>query len=123
MSNDELLKRINYMSQVVFPAISERHKMYADLQKGKTDKKNVQVNFKKGTYVMQKVLNRNNAFAPSYVGPFQVVRQNSGGAYILRDEEGILMSRNYVASELKAISQDEVVPKSELFEVEAHYPR
>jgi hypothetical protein len=75
--------------------------------------------FKPGTYVIQKVLNRNNAFASSYIGPFQVVRQNAGGAYILRDEEGILMSRNYVASELKAISQDEVVPKSELFEVEA----
>jgi hypothetical protein len=31
MSNDELLKRIDYMSQIVFPAIAERHKMYTDL--------------------------------------------------------------------------------------------
>jgi hypothetical protein len=119
MTNDELLKRIDYMSQLVFPAIAEQHKRYTDKLNGKIDAKNVQVNFKPGTYVMHKILHKTNAFAPSYVGPYQVIRQNDGGAYILRDEEGMLMSRNYVASELKAINQEEIIPKSELFEVEA----
>ncbi|CEP17075.1 hypothetical protein [Parasitella parasitica] len=119
MSNDEMLKRIDYMGQLVFPAISERHQAYTDKLNGKINEKHVQVNFKPGTYVMHKILNKTNAFAPSYVGPYQVIRQNDGGAYILRDEEGMLLSRNYVASELKAINQEEVIPKSELFEVEA----
>ena len=119
MSNEELLKRIDYMGQLVFPAISEQHQRYTDKLNGKIDQKNVQVNFKPGTYVMHKILHKTNAFAPSYVGPYQVIRQNAGGAYILRDEEGMLMSRNYVASELKAINQEEIVPKSELFEVES----
>ena len=119
MSNEELLKRIDYMGQLVFPAIAEQHQRYTDKLHGKIDQKNVQVNFKAGTYVMHKILHKTNAFAPSYVGPYQVIRQNDGGAYILRDEEGMLMSRNYIASELKAINQEEIVPKSELFEVEA----
>ena len=119
MSNEELLKRIDYMGQLVFPAIAEQHQRYTDKLNGKIDQKNIQVNFKAGTYVMHKILHKTNAFAPSYVGPYQVIRQNDGGAYILRDEEGMLMSRNYVASELKAINQEEIIPKSELFEVEA----
>lgn len=119
MSNEELLKRIDYMGQLVFPAIAEQHQRYTDKLNGKIDQKNVQVNFKAGTYVMHKILHKTNAFAPSYVGPYQVIRQNDGGAYILRDEEGMLLSRNYVASELKAINQEEIIPKSELFEVEA----
>lgn len=119
MTNEEMLKRIDYMSQLVFPAIAEQHQRYTDRLNGKIDENNVQVNFKPGTYVMHKILNKTNAFAPSYVGPYQVIRQNAGGAYILRDEEGTLMSRNYVATELKAINQEEIIPKSELFEVEA----
>ncbi|CEP12683.1 hypothetical protein [Parasitella parasitica] len=115
MTNDELLKRIDYMSQLVFPAIAEQHKRYTDKLNGKIDQKNVQVNFKPGTYVMHKIMHKTNAFAPSYVGPYQVIRQNDGGAYILRDEEGMLMSRNYVSSELKAINQEGIIPKTSDF--------
>jgi hypothetical protein len=119
LTHDEMLKRIDYMSQIVFPAIAERQKMVNDLRKGKVDKKNIQVNFKKGSYVMARVRDRQNALSPAYDGPYQVVRQNEGNAYILRDEEGMLISRNFIAEELKSISQDSVVPRSELYEIEA----
>jgi PAS domain-containing protein len=119
LTHDEMLKRIDYMSQIVFPAIAERQQMVNDLRKGKVDKKNIQVNFTKGSYVMARVRDRHNALSPVYDGPYQVVRRNEGNAYILRDEEGMLISRNFTAEELKGISQDSVVPRSELYEIEA----
>ncbi|KAG1457145.1 hypothetical protein G6F57_014950 [Rhizopus arrhizus] len=89
MPHDELLKRIDYMSQVVFPAIQDKTDIYTDRQKEKADR------------------------------PYRVVRQTQGGSYILRDIDETLMSRNYSPEELKLISQDEIIPKDELYEIEA----
>ncbi|KAG1262562.1 hypothetical protein G6F66_014294 [Rhizopus arrhizus] len=60
-----------------------------------------------------------NSLSPVYKGPYRIVRQVQGGAYILRDVDETLMSRNYSPEELKIISQDEVIPKDELYEIEA----
>jgi hypothetical protein len=39
MSNDELLQRIEYMSNIVFPAIKERTDVYNRMMKDQFDKK------------------------------------------------------------------------------------
>lgn len=119
MTEDELLKRIDYMSQIVFPAIAEKRQMVNDLRQGKVDEKNIQVHYPNGSIVMARVKNRYNALSPVYEGPYKVVRRNNGNAYILRDEEGMIITRNFVAEELKAVSRDSVIPKSELYEIEA----
>ena len=40
-------------------------------------------------------------FAPHYEGPYTVVRKNTGGAYILKDGTGTLLTRRYAPSQLK----------------------
>ncbi|EIE90539.1 hypothetical protein RO3G_15250 [Rhizopus delemar RA 99-880] len=119
MPHDELLKRIDYMSQVVFPAIQDRTDLYTKRQKEKADSKNRQSTFPEGSYVMVRDREQYNSLSPVYKGPYRVVRQVQGGAYILRDVDETLMSRNYSPEELKLISQDEIIPKDELYEIEA----
>ncbi|EIE80560.1 hypothetical protein RO3G_05265 [Rhizopus delemar RA 99-880] len=119
LPHDELLKRIDYMSQVVFPAIQDRTDLYTKRQKEKADSKNRQSIFPEGSYVMVRDREQYNSLSPVYKGPYRVVRQVQGGAYILRDVDETLMSRNYSPEELKLISQDEIIPKDELYEIEA----
>ncbi|KAG1454334.1 hypothetical protein G6F57_015530 [Rhizopus arrhizus] len=115
MSQDELLKRIDYMSQIVFPVIAERTKQHLDQLTENIDKKRVQADFPEGSHVMVKVHNRHNSLSPAYEGPYIIECKTSGGSYVLRDEHvDMILSRNYTPEELKSISQDEVVPKDEL---------
>ncbi|KAG0804152.1 hypothetical protein G6F16_013465 [Rhizopus arrhizus] len=97
-----------YMSQVVFPAIQDRTDLYTKRQKEKADSKNRQSTFPEGSYVMVRDREQYNSLSPVYKGPYRIVRQVQGGAYILRDVDETLMSRNYSPEELKIISQDEV---------------
>jgi hypothetical protein len=119
MPHDELLKRIDYMSQVVFPAIQDKTDIYTDRQKEKADSKNRQLSFPEGSYVMVRDREQTNSLSPAFKGPYRVVRQTQGGSYILRDIDETLMSRNYSPEELKLISQDEIIPRNELYEIEA----
>ncbi|KAF7720399.1 hypothetical protein EC973_009409, partial [Apophysomyces ossiformis] len=52
-------------------------------------------------------------------GPYTVLRRTQGGSYVLQDETGTLMARDYTPSELKLISHDDIVPADELYEVQA----
>ena len=45
---------------------------------------------------------------PRYEGPFKVLRCNKGGAYILEDNTGALLPRNFAPSALKLISHDAI---------------
>jgi len=119
MSHEDLMDRIDYMSSIVFPAISERTKAYINLQKGIADKKHILIDFPEGSHVMLRVRDRYNNLSPAYQGPYTVVRKTEGGTYILNDEEGILMSRAYTPEELKLISQDQLVSVDELYTVES----
>lgn len=120
MSNEELLKRIDYMSQIVFPAISDRHKLVDEAKHTAADKKNKQASFKEGDYVMAKVIDRDNAFSPAYEGPFLIERVTNGGTYLLRENSTqMLVGRHYVPSELKEIIKDDIAIEDTLYEVEA----
>ena len=81
MSQDELLKRIDYMSQIVFPVIAERTKQHLDQLTENIDKKRVQADFPEGSHVMVKVHNRHNSLSPAYEGPYIIERKTAGGTY------------------------------------------
>ncbi|CDH61576.1 hypothetical protein RO3G_15136 [Lichtheimia corymbifera JMRC:FSU:9682] len=87
--------------------------------KNKFDKTHRLIDFPEQSHVMVKVQSRGSKLAPAYEGPYTVLRKTQGGTYTLQDETGALMPRDYVPSELKLISQDEVVPVDELYELEA----
>lgn len=108
------------MSQIVFPAISDRHRAVDKAKHTAANKRNKQAKFKEGEYVMAKVLDRENALSPAYEGPFLIERVTDGGTYLLREESTqMLIGRHYVPSELKAIMKEAIVVKDTLYEVEA----
>jgi transposase InsO family protein len=118
MSIEELEKQIEYMEDIVFPAIHERAKRINEEYQKKFNKKNILVDIPKGTYVMVRLQHRPNKLAPLYEGPYTVVRKNKGNSYELKDELGELLHRSYVPSELKIVTIDESAIEDELYEVE-----
>lgn len=118
MSREDLLKRIEHMSEVVFPAIEERTEAVTKKQKSRFDESHKLIEFPSDSYVMKRVLQKKNKLHPEYEGPFTVVRKTKGGSYILKDETGDLLSNDIPPSQLKLISQDEIVETEQAFEVE-----
>lgn len=59
-------------------------------------------------------MQRRNKLSPAYEGPYTVVRETKGGSYVLMDEQGLLMPRDFPPSHLKLISQDEIVSLDEI---------
>ncbi|KAG2215257.1 hypothetical protein INT45_012707 [Circinella minor] len=119
LSMEELKKRIHKMETVVFPAINERVKAILDAQANKFNKKHMIVDFPEHSHVMVRVVQKGSKLENEYEGPYEVVRKNRGGSYILKDEMGNLKPTNYPPNHLKLISQDEVIPCDELYEVKS----
>lgn len=117
-SEKELVQRIKNMEEVVFPAIKERITAVINAQKKKFDKKHIQIDFPAGSQVMIKTPEKVGKLDPIYEGPYTVIRKNQGGAYVLKDEKDDVLTREYAPSQLKLISQDEVIPCDELYEVQ-----
>jgi hypothetical protein len=109
MSHEELMKRIDYMCDIVFPAIHDKTMAQLELEKARFDNSHTMADFPTGSHVMVRLQIKSGQLAPAYTGPYTVIRKNQGNSYILRDHTGELMPRNYTSSELKLISQDEVI--------------
>ncbi|CEP12320.1 hypothetical protein [Parasitella parasitica] len=122
MSYEQLIERIDVMSDVVFPAIMDKTNAYVDNMKDKFDKyKNIVKDFEKGAPVMVRFPTLKGSLTPSYMGPYTIVRKTKGGSYVLSDETGLLMDRDYTPSELKAISQDNILNEDDgnhIYEIE-----
>jgi hypothetical protein len=119
MSNDELIKRIEYMSDIVFPAIKERTEIYNKMMKNQFDKKHRLIDFPIGSFVVVKKKGIQKSLSAVYEGPYEVLRKTKHGNYTLRDEMGLVMSRDFTPSELKLVSQDQIVSKEEIYEFDA----
>ncbi|KAG2194264.1 hypothetical protein INT47_009674 [Mucor saturninus] len=120
LTEDELQERIKDMADVVFPAIAERAKAMTNAQKGKFDNKYRMIKFPANSQVMIKEL-QHGKLEPAYQGPYTVVREKQGGSYVLMDEQGLLMPREYPPSQLKLISQDKLVSLDEVQKIGKEY--
>jgi len=109
MSHDELLKRIDYMTDIVFPAIHAKTMEQIELEQAKFNNKHTLVDYPPDSHVMVRLPTKAGQLAPAYEGPYTVVRKNQGNSYVLRDHTGAMMPRNYTSIELKLISHDEVI--------------
>jgi hypothetical protein len=109
MSHEELMRRIDFMTDIVFPAIVQKTKAQIELEQAKFNDSHKLVDYTPGSHVMVRIPNKSGQLAPAYEGPYTVVRKNQGNAYILRDETGVLMPRAYTTTELKLISDEEVI--------------
>ena len=118
MSNDELLFRVKQMAEIVFPAISERTQNVIKKQKDVFDKSHKLIQYPPQSIVMIKNTKRAGKLEPSYEGPYTIVRVTQGGAYVLQDQQGELMPKNYPPSALKLISQDEPINPEDVYVVD-----
>ncbi|EIE81213.1 hypothetical protein RO3G_05918 [Rhizopus delemar RA 99-880] len=109
MSHEELMKRIDYMTDIVFPAITAKTKAQIELEQAKFNNSHRLVDYAPDSHVMVRIPTKSGQLAPAYEGPYTVVRKNQDNAYILRDETGVLMPRAYTTTELKLISNEEVI--------------
>ncbi|SAM04409.1 hypothetical protein [Absidia glauca] len=92
---EELTERLEYMADVVFPAIKERTQTVIDAQKEAFDKSHKLVDFPIGSFVVARLPTRKNKLAPIYDGPYEVMQKTTNGNYLLKDMTGALTSRNY----------------------------
>lgn len=118
MERHDLLERIEMMNTVVFPAIKEKMEAVTMKQKGKFDKHHNITEFPKQSHVMKRVLQKKGKLYPEYEGPYTVVRKTKGGSYVLMDEQGELLPIDIPPSQLKLISQDEIMAADDVYEVD-----
>jgi hypothetical protein len=119
-TNEDLQKRLEYITNVVYPSVAKRSKSSSSKLR-ETFLKNHKIlkeDFPSGSFVMMIDPERKNKLEPVYLGPFKVLRRNRGGAYVLQDMQGALLPRNVPASHLKLVSKDSMYDEAS-FDVEA----
>ena len=124
LSDDQLWKRLEYMTSLVYPTISSSATAYKNLEGGKRNKKvKSQGKFfnplKTGAMVMVVDELKSTKTQPTYEGPFKVIRRNRGGAYVLEGTDGTTYTRPPIA--LKVISRDMEVVSEEPEEKDKSY--
>ena len=113
LDDDDLEHRIQYMNNIVLPAL-RRGK--ADLFQPEDSKQKLRlVEFEAGDSVMAVDELRSSKTEPRYEGPFTVVKRTKGGSYTLLDRDGTLLARNYAPAQLRLVSRKRVIPDADSY--------
>jgi IS30 family transposase len=115
MSQEDLLQRLTYMTEIVFPAIEEKAKATQAKMIERFNATVLHNEFPDGAKVMTLDPIRGDKLTARYEGPYTVVEKTPHGAYVLRDGTGELLHRNYAPSQLKLVLDD---LETNTFEVE-----
>lgn len=118
MTEAELLKRMTYLSELVFPGISDKAKKTQKRMVDKFNAKNRLADYPNGSWVMVVDQKASSSLDPKYEGPFKVVNRTSRGAYILQDLTDEVLPRNYSSDQLKLVTQD-LAEEGKRFEIES----
>jgi hypothetical protein len=105
-SHEELSKRLEYMTEIVFPAIQTKAR---ETQRRMIERFNRTVlhnEFPDGAKVMSLDPIKGDKLSPRYEGPYTVVQRTTGGSYVLRDGTGELLQRKFAPSQLKLVLDD-----------------
>ena len=92
----EMLARLDMLTSMVYPEIKEKSMAHAQHENDKKDTvkqgsevvRRKIVGFPNGSWVYTIDPTRTAKSQPKYLGPYQVVRRNTGGAYELQDANG-----------------------------------
>jgi len=109
-----MIKRIEFMQDVLFPAITEATKNVMTVIKKRFDRKYKIIDIPAGTYVMIADKTRNTKSDPANEGLFKIIRKTQGGSYELQDLDGEILKRCYPPNDLIPISNHD------LFEEESY---
>ncbi|KAG0349421.1 hypothetical protein BGZ54_004375, partial [Gamsiella multidivaricata] len=106
LSHSELLERLQYMTEVVFPAVSAKSRATQKRMIERFNRTVLHNEFPDGAKVMTLDPILGDKLTPKYEGPYVVVRRTTGGAYVLKDGTGDLLQRQYAPSQLKLVLDD-----------------
>lgn len=119
MSEDQLRERLEYLTKLVYPAISEKS---ADTQRKMIEKFNRThriLEFPPGSFVMARDPLPDGKLSPKYHGPYKIVERTVNGSYTLADATNSQVHRNYAPEQLKIVTQALDAPSDESYEVES----
>ncbi|KAF9342503.1 hypothetical protein BGX26_007383, partial [Mortierella sp. AD094] len=121
LSEDELINRIQYLTELVYPAIADKSQASQLRTAERFEATHHMVDFPIGSYVMIKDQEANSVFDAKYEGPFQVVQRTVRGTYVLRDAMQDILKRRYAPEQLKqaVVAPDVLSQSSTVHEVEA----
>jgi transposase InsO family protein len=102
-NNEQLLERLKYMTEVVFPGASEKARETQQKMIERFNKSAKQNQFPDGSVVMALDPIKSDKLSPKYDGPFTIVRKDRNGAYVLKDSTGEELHRKYAPSQLKIV--------------------
>src|SRR5579871_4883880 len=89
----QLKKRVEYLTTIVFPAISVYSNANQEKMINRFNKKmfTKDILFPDGSYIMVIDEIRRSKLDLKYEGPFKIIHRNHGGSYILQDNDGTLL--------------------------------
>jgi hypothetical protein len=96
------------MSEIVFPAIAGRTRLYADGVFDDFAKRHkiIKDDYPPGALVMRQIKPRTSKLLPAWEGPYVIIQRSRGGAYLLRDSTNDLLVQKVPASQLRLISYE-----------------
>jgi hypothetical protein len=105
-SQEELLKRLEYMTKTVFPAIDTKTRETQRRMIERFNRTVLHSEFPDGSKVMSLDPIMGDKLTPRYEGPYTVVKRTTGGSYVLKDATGEELGRNFAPSQLKLVLDD-----------------
>lgn len=101
LSPKDLDERLQYLTNIVFPAISSRSKATQNEMIKKFNHSHHITEFPVGSHVMIKDMEATGALDAPYEGPFKIVCHTTHGTYVLHNSMNCLLACNYVPEQLK----------------------
>jgi hypothetical protein len=95
-------KHLGQLNKVIYPSIQQRVSEKNAATAAKFNSTHKLHEFESGQFVMAKDVLRGSKFNAAYEGPFEVIRRNKGGAYLLKDATGSQLPFRFPPSHLKA---------------------
>ena len=104
----------------ILPGIEMRTNQTKQKQEERLNERKQFETLKSGTKVMVLDQHRSSKWEPIYEGPYEIVRQDQGGAYVLKDELGEIMEPKRTIEMLKPIEDESTTIKDnrDSFEIE-----
>lgn len=115
---EELETRLEYLTNLVFPAISEKARETEKKLIEKFIKTHKLHEFQPGSFVMAGEELPDGKLAPKYRGPYKVARRMPHGSYELLDAMNTPLGRRYSPQQLKKVTQALDAPSDESYDVE-----
>lgn len=107
LSEEELIEHWRKIYKLVYPRVHKEVELHMKKTNEKIDERNKIVEFKPGDKVFIEIKPTiGSKLDPRWEGPYEIVHRNKGGAYKVKDKEGILLRRLIPPSQIKLFSKE-----------------